>query len=316
MRRRLKRAAASCMDPKVKDGDPLEKILPSAPEERATSLSAQLDRYREALSQDEPSILRAARLGARSDRLGLGVAVAYYEATRARLGGSTFTSLAVTERGGAHPRAIESAAKRIDGGYALTGEKSFVTLGRHSESILILAKEGARADGRSELGLFRVPAAARELELSALPETPFTPELPHASVRFRSLHLSEDARLPGDGYADWVRDFGVVEEHHILAALLGYRAGLDRVYGGAPNQALEEALLGLLRLDPLSGTLSALLFIIDAAALLLRTPAEVLSRIPLEEAERYARDLRILQLGEGRRKKRLEMLRASASQAD
>lgn len=308
------------MDRRVNDRDQLYSLLALGSTERAEDLGTQLERYREALKQEDlsasassiartarpSSIARTARFGASADRLGLGFAIAYYEATRTRLGGRAFSSLAVTERGGALPRTIQTAAAKDEQGYKLSGAKSFVTLGGHSESILILAKEGALPGGRVALGLFRVPAAHPALERSALPETPFTPELTHASIRFSDLTLDESARLEGDGYRDWVRTFVVAEERHILAAILGYRIGLDRIYSLQPNRAAEDALLTLLELDPEEETIDSLNFLVGVAEQLISEPPLPIAR---EEAARYQRDLRILQLGAPRRAKRLERLR-------
>lgn len=299
---------------RVNDTDPLAFIRRLGETSRATRLNEQLARYREALKGDEPSLHRAAFFGASADRIALGIAIAYFESTRVRLGGVPFASLGVTERGGAHPRAIQTEAERMeDGAYALRGEKRFITLGRHCTSILVLAKEEKLPDGRFSFGLYRVAAERALVDAEDLPETPFTPELPHTAIRLSDLRVPHDARLPGDGYADWVRDFGVVEEHHILASILGYRLGLQRVHGLRPNQAITDAFRSILALDPFHETLESLELLGHAGTLLLDEITEDGAlKIPEEELARYRRDLRILQLGAGRRMKRLEKLRSLA----
>lgn len=303
----------------------LSALLDFETGDRTGGLGTQLTRYADALDRElgqkanrerddeDDSIWRTARLGARADRAGLGLAIAYYEATRIGLGGARFASLAVTEPSGAHPRKLEAEAVATPGGYELSGTKSFVTLGGQSASILILAKERkeqTEPGGRAAFGLFCVDASHAQLERRALPETPFTPELPHIAIRFERLRLSEASRLPGDGYNDWVRNFVMAEEHHILAALYGYRLGLDRVYSLTPNQAIEAAFLKLLHLSRDTESHQSLALLIEAAALLRE---EGPLPIAQEESARYERDLKILELGAARRAKRFERLRAKDS---
>ena len=84
--------------------------------------------------------------------------------------GDTVASLAITEPGaGSDVKAIRSTAARVDGGYLLNGQKTFITNGFHADRVLVAAKTdpaaGARHQpvlgGRGHAGLHARPAAGQ-----------------------------------------------------------------------------------------------------------------------------------------------------------
>lgn len=174
---------------------------------------------------DRP-IDRAIAGAARVDRLGFAFAGGYAAALRALvpdLPTEAMASLAATERGSAHPRAIRTTLANTDGGWTLTGEKSWVTLGQDEPNGVILVV--ARLDGEGErpaLRVARVDSRAPGVTIEPLAQMPFVPEIPHASVRFDGVRLSEDDLLPGDGYDRYLKPFRTVEDLHVHAAALAF----------------------------------------------------------------------------------------------
>jgi hypothetical protein len=187
-----------------------------------------------------------------ADRLGFAFAAGYHAALRRlcpKLSADQGLSLAATEAGGAHPRAI---ATRLDDQNQLHGDKSWVTLAPHAEEIVVLAQSGSSGD-RKQLVAVVVNARAPGVEIRPPTTTRFAPEISHAAVHFEGAPILH--RLEGDGWQDVVKPFRTVEDLHVHLALFGYLLGLAR-RAGFP-QALVERLLALLtlshqlaRLDP------------------------------------------------------------------
>ncbi len=73
-----------------------------------------------------------------------------------------------------------------------------------------------------------------------MPPTPFSPEIPHATLRFDGVRIAADRVLPGDGYADYLKPFRTIEDLHVHAALLGYLIGVGR-RSSWPEVVLERA---------------------------------------------------------------------------
>lgn len=135
-------------------------------------------------------------------------------------------SLAASESGGAHPRAIKTAlAQAVDPNgqprLVLRGEKTFATLASAAEELLVVATRGVAVDGRSELCLVRVNPSAPGITIENREPTPFAPEIPHARVRFIDVSVSDADVLAGDGYVLYLKPFRTIEDAHVLAAALG-----------------------------------------------------------------------------------------------
>jgi len=74
--------------------------------------------------------------------------------------GETIAALAITEPNGRWDlRGIQTTASQVDGGYRLTGVKSFVVDG-HTADLLIVAARRPGSEGEDGLSLFAVPADA------------------------------------------------------------------------------------------------------------------------------------------------------------
>lgn len=154
------------------------------------------------------------------------------------LGAHTRAALCATEDGGAHPRAITTALTPVATGFSLTGTKRFVSCAEDADTLLVLATDGMRADGRPSLALVSVAADAPGVERAGMPPLPFVPEVSHASVRFDAVALAADARLPGDGWSDFVKPFRTVEDLHVQGAVTGYLLGVLRRAEG-PASSIE-----------------------------------------------------------------------------
>lgn len=113
--------------------------------------------------------------------------------------------------------------------------------------MLIAATEGVTAEGRSALRIVRVSSSAPGVSVRAMPETPFAPEITHMDVVLEGVSVGEEALLPGDGYARYIKPFRTVEDIHVTAAGLAYlvrearASGLSRVL----VERLAAALAGM-----------------------------------------------------------------------
>lgn len=283
------------------------------------TLEDQLALHAELARALESGIGRALVAGHSADRLGHAFASGYVEALVSLdpRGKRAVTAFAVTEKGGGHPRAVETLAEPAEAGVALRGKKAFVTLASHAERAFVVAKEGAREDGTPRLGVYEVSLPHPKARLAALPATPFAPELTHASLELEGVVVPAEARLPGDGYLSYVRPFRTIEDLHVLAAFTGYRLALSRRMGLGPDDlsrglALAAALLGLGALDPKSQALHLALDHVFEEAAGYASPGEsALAGLGPEERERFVRDLPLLKVAGSARRARAEKARAA-----
>lgn len=183
---------------------------------------------------------RAFAAGFAMDRLGYAFASGYTEALThlvPTLEGHR-AALCATEKGGGHPRAMETRLEEVEDRYRLVGEKSFVTLGAHAQELLVVACIGTDDHERKKLRLVRIPKDRDGVRLVEGPASPFVPEIPHARLLLEGARVGRDEVLPGDGYEDYVKPFRTVEDLHVMAASIGYVAqAMRRVE--APREQLE-----------------------------------------------------------------------------
>ncbi|MFP2963388.1 acyl-CoA dehydrogenase family protein [Myxococcus sp. 1LA] len=193
-----------------------------------------------------------------ADRLGFAFASGYHAAHRflfPALPADRPIALCATEPGGAHPNAIETKLTDTGAGLRLSGSKTFVTLGTRAELLLVVASEGQDAEGRNRLRMVAVDAKRPGVRLTALPELPFIPEVPHAELSLEDVAVAPEDVLPGDGYARYLKPFRTVEDCHVQLAMLGWLLQVGRRFGW-PDEAREELLAlavmmrGLSQADP------------------------------------------------------------------
>ncbi|WP_336084615.1 acyl-CoA dehydrogenase family protein [Nocardia sp. SSK8] len=206
-------------------------------ESTALDVPAALARHR-AMAADFPNTLdRAAIAGFDSAGTGSAFLGGYQEALRAlvpTLDPADLVSMCATETGGGRPSAIATTVS-ADG--LVTGTKSFATLGTFATRFLVIARAGEQADGRPLLRAVLVDAGAAAV-VTPLPELPFAPEIPHASVEFTA---APGELLPGDGYTEYLKPFRTVEDVHVVAAVLGQLLRVART-SGWPAEAVEQLL--------------------------------------------------------------------------
>lgn len=183
---------------------------------------------------------RAVLAGFRANRVAGAFAGGYQGALRAlapgRLGDDVIASFCVSEPGGNSPRAIETTlTSRPDGGFVLNGQKRWSTMAPVADVLLVAAHQGADDAGRKRFKLVRVDAKTDGLTITRMPLTKFIPEIPHAELQLRDVAVNEDALLPGDGYADYVKRFRTVEDIYIHGGILGYALGAARRSGFPPT---------------------------------------------------------------------------------
>jgi len=200
--------------------------------------------------------------GFRADRLGFAFASGYHAALRSlfpRMPPDHRAALCATEAGGAHPSAIQTrlSGARGEGALRLSGSKAFVTLGTEAETLFIVASEGLDEQGRNRLRVVMIDARREGVHFSALPLTPFVPEIPHAELELRDVAVSPEEVLPGDGYTRYLKPFRTVEDCHVHAAFFGWVLQVAR-RSGWPERVQDEALAlavaihGLAQADPTS----------------------------------------------------------------
>ncbi len=257
----------------------------------------------------------AVLVASRVDRLGFAFAVGYSAALEHMIDGVRLPcALCVTEAKGNSPRAIETTLERKDDRYELGGTKTFVTFGSSAETLLVVARTGTKPDGRPDLAVVQIPADREGVLLQKLPETPFVPEVPHASVQFEGVWVLPNERLPGDGYLDYVKPFRTIEDIHVVGATLGYLVGLARRTQAATAliSELTADLVALDRLreapplDPrvhiaLHGVYQRVTRLIAGEEL-----ARLLDSAPEEERDRWERDQPLLQVASKARAARFD----------
>lgn len=152
-------------------------------------------------------------------------------------------SFCVTEPAGNKPSAITTTLTRIDSGWSLDGQKSFVSGAEHAQRLLVAASTGQDDQGRNRLAMAVVNAHQKGVTITPLPPLPFAPDISHGSVQFHKVVLTALQVLPGDGYRDYVKPFRTIEDIHVSSAILGYCIRMARSLTLA--KTLLEELLGL-----------------------------------------------------------------------
>ncbi|MBL8739682.1 MAG: acyl-CoA dehydrogenase [Myxococcales bacterium] len=254
------------------------------------------------------------------DRLGLAFTAGYSAATRVltdRLGVRSLghVSLAATESGGAHPRAIGTRLVRDGSGGRLDGEKLWCTLAFEASALVVIARDGER-DGRPVLRAVAIPLGREGLALGSMPETPFCPEVQHATVTLTAVPVETSEIADVDAYDHVLKPFRTIEDIHVQAALLAWLAGVAVRSRFAPEIAERAAALlasvrTLGRLSPVaSATHLALAGASEATTLLLAASEPEWDRAGGDLRDRFRRDLPLLSIASKVRRARLDRARA------
>ena len=108
------------------------------------------------------------------------------------------------EEGTRHTRyRCEAHAERFDGGYRITGEKTFVLDGHVADAIVIVARVAGNTTDREGLTLFLVPRDARGLRVT---RTSMVDSRNAARVRLDGVVVKDDALIGNAGHAAPILD--------------------------------------------------------------------------------------------------------------
>ncbi|MBX5483224.1 MAG: acyl-CoA dehydrogenase family protein [Myxococcaceae bacterium] len=294
--------------------DAIARALRGEPGRSFDSIEAFFAEHQRRVAGFERPIDRAIAGGALADRLGYAFASGYAAAIQAlcpALGAGDLASLAATEEGGAHPKAIRTQLRPAPGGgFLLEGHKKWVTLA--GAQLLVLARLGEDEQGRAVLRVVRLPRDRQGIRTVPLSAMPFVPEIPHAEIVFEGVAVFEDELLPGDGWTAWVKPFRTVEDIHVHAAVLAHLLTLG-VRSSWPRALLEQlsATLVCFRAlsleDPSSRTVH-----IALAGAMAQARAAIAQIEPLWDAqpadvrERWRRDRPLLEVAQKARAARID----------
>ncbi|MEI6626951.1 MAG: acyl-CoA dehydrogenase family protein [Thermoleophilia bacterium] len=155
------------------------------------------------------------------------------------LRGELHDAYAVTEEfAGSDPTGMRTVARRVDGGWEISGEKWFVTFGGIAAVIIVVAyalEPGEELDDPAtprRTTLFAVPADA--VGISTIDDPPFTHNYAdgHPTMRFANVFVSDADVIGGVGEGDELQRAWFTEE----------RIGIAVRCGGAMIRLLTEAM--------------------------------------------------------------------------
>lgn len=145
-------------------------------------------------------------------------------------------ALCASERRSLRPADVQARFERS----SLSGTKDFVTGGTAARWLLVAAREEAPGE-RPRLALCAVEAGASGVTVEAGAALPLLPDIPHGRLRLTDAPCQ---RLEGDGWADYVKPFRLLEDLYVLLALVSwlYGIGLEAAW----PQRLQLRLLSIL----------------------------------------------------------------------
>ena len=137
--------------------------------------------------------------------------------------GETTICLAVSEPdAGAHPKFLAARAERRSGGFALTGEKTYLTNGPIADAYAVVAITGEK-EGKKAFSAFLLDRGTPGLTVSDPMPLPFFKPSPHGSVSMNGCEVGEDRLLGNDGEAfpDLVLPFRHLEDAVMTGPVTG-----------------------------------------------------------------------------------------------
>ncbi len=181
--------------------------------------------------------------------------------------GRAIAGFALTEPGsGSDVAATATTAERVEGGYLLTGEKTYISNGGIADVYVIIARTGEAA-GAKGLSAFLMPADTARLSVVSRIEV-MAPH-PLAHLRLSGVKLPEAALIGrgGDGFKIAMAVLDVFRST-VGAAALGFaRRALDEALTRVQSRHIGGAPLASLQM--VQGHLADMAVQIDAAALLI-----------------------------------------------
>ena len=191
--------------------------------------------------------------------------------TRTRAG-MAIAGFALTEpESGSDVAALATSARRVDGGWVLDGEKTYISNGGIADVYVVIARTGEA--GTQGLSAFLMPADVAGL--TVVERIAVMAPHPLAHLRFEGVRLAEGA-LIGDEGAGFKIAMSVLDVFRstVGAAALGLaRAGLDAALTRVKGRRVQGGTLAELQM--VQGHLADMVLEIDAAALLIYRAAWV-----------------------------------------
>lgn len=180
--------------------------------------------------------------------------------------GAAISAFALTEPGsGSDVAATATTATRVQGGWLIEGEKTWISNGGIADVYVLFARTG-EAPGARGLSAFLMPADTPGLEIAERLDV-IAPH-PLAALRMRGMVLPEDALIgkPGEGFKLAMSVLDVFRST-VGAAALGFaRRGLDEALDRVKARRIQGQALADLQM--VQGHLADMALKIDAAALL------------------------------------------------
>ena len=185
--------------------------------------------------------------------------------TRTRAG-EAIAAFAITEpEAGSDVAATATAATRVEGGFVLNGEKTYISNGGIADVYVIFARTG-EAPGARGLSAFLMPGSAPGLEIAERIDV-IAPH-PLARLKLTNVELPEQALIgkPGDGFKIAMSVLDVFRST-VGAAALGFaRRAFDAAVSRVQTRKVGGASLAGLQM--VQGHIADMALDIDAAALL------------------------------------------------
>lgn len=189
---------------------------------------------------------------------------AWLDRTRA---GTAISAFALTEPGsGSDVAATTTTAEKVEGGYRLSGEKTYISNGGIADLYVIFARTG-EAPGARGLSAFLMPAETAGLSIAERIEV-IAPH-PLATLRMEGAFLPDAALIgqPGQGFKLAMSVLDVFRPTVGAAALGMARRAFDEALARTASRRIQGEALASLQM--VQGHLADMALKIDAAALLI-----------------------------------------------
>ncbi|HMF33106.1 MAG TPA: acyl-CoA dehydrogenase family protein [Candidatus Lokiarchaeia archaeon] len=179
---------------------------------------------------------RAVIGGFLTDKLAFAFAGGYQSALQClvpALSHDNIASLAVSEEGGAHPRAIQaiiSPDPDDPATFRISGHKKWITCAAEAQLLLVAVSAGVGADGRNKIRIAWVPSTAEGVSINVMQSVGIVPEISHGEIDLDNVAVAQDALMPGDGYTQYIRPFRTVEDIYVGGGIWGYLFGIAREF--------------------------------------------------------------------------------------
>jgi len=154
--------------------------------------------------------------------------------------GKVTLSFAVSEPGrGARPKLLTTEARKRDNGYALTGEKTYLTNGPIAGVFIVVAVTDDQPPLK-RFTAFMVPRTAEGVTVAEPLPTNFLKPSPHGGIKLKNCLVGQESILgtEGNAWKDLVVPLGEIEDIVMAGPALG---GMSAVLSGLAAVLKEES---------------------------------------------------------------------------